>query len=166
MVQVQELSHALELAQAGEVVVGLRIAWERIARGQIFVGGGEVNGVREEDLVVDVDMLLHGLVRVQRRQLSFDDGLCTSGGRLQEVGVDLVDCSLLLDPLVDVFSWELVHDLELFVPVTHRFGIVAKQRRNRLAQVVCTRYFDGLLWLPDPWRRRHRDLCEEVWLGL
>lgn len=52
----------LHLLEAFNVVVRLRVARELVTRCQVFEARGSVHSIREEDLVVDVDVLLNGLV--------------------------------------------------------------------------------------------------------
>ena len=65
MVEVRDLD-ALQLLQAFDVVVGLSEGRELVCGGQVTVCERCVDGVAEEDLIVDVDVLLDRLIRVQR----------------------------------------------------------------------------------------------------
>ena len=118
-------------------MVRLGVAWERVAGGEVPVRCWEIDGVREENLVVDVDVLLNGLVWIQGSELALDNGLCPRCSSLQEVCIHLLDRSLLLDPLHHILSRELADNLILFIPVAHLFGVVAEERGYCLTQIIC-----------------------------
>jgi len=122
----------LQLLQSLHVVVGLREGWELIARSQVLVTERSVDSVGEKDLVVDVDVLLDGLVRVERGELAFNNGLGPLNGSFHEVLVHFKLCSVFLDSVKVGFRWEVLNNLELFVPVTHRSWVVPEQWANRL----------------------------------
>ena len=123
-------------------MVGLREAWELVARGQVVVAQWGVHGVREENLVVHIDVLLDGLVWVQRRQFTFNDGLRTSDRRLHEVLVHFELRAILLHALEVRLAGEVLDDLEFLVPFAHGSGVVAKEWANSLAHSFKVRYFN------------------------
>ena len=63
MVKLGDLD-ALQLLQALDVVVGLSEGRELVCGGQVTVCQRGVDGVAEEDLIVDVDVLFNGFVRI------------------------------------------------------------------------------------------------------
>ena len=64
MVQFRNLTR-FNLLKTLDVVVCLSEAWELLSRSEIFIGKGRVNSIREEDMVVDVDMLSDRLIWIQ-----------------------------------------------------------------------------------------------------
>ena len=90
---------SLELLEALDIVICLCEAGELVRRGEVFVGEGRVYRVREEYLIVDVDVLLNILVRIERSQLALNDGRGPLDGSFDEVLVYFELRAFLLHPL-------------------------------------------------------------------
>ena len=65
IVQVLKVSQSLKLLQTSKVMICLSKTRERIAGGEISVRCWKIDRIREEDLIVNINMLLHRLVRIQ-----------------------------------------------------------------------------------------------------
>ena len=79
IVQVLEISQSLKLLQPSKVMVCLSKTRERVAGGKVSIRCWKIDCIREEDLIVNINVLLHWLVGIQRGELAFYDGLGTSG---------------------------------------------------------------------------------------
>ena len=95
-------------------------------------------------------MLSDGLVGVQRGKFALDDGLCTLDGCVNEVLVHFLVCTVFLHALEVRFAGEGLHDLELFVPITHGRGVIAIERRDGLADTLKVGNLNLLLLRHEP----------------
>lgn len=100
-----------------EVMVGLSEGGIAVAGGRVGVAEREIHCETEEDLVVDVDMLTHGLVRVQRDDFTFDNCDRTLSCCVDKVTVHFSDSAVSLHPLNIVVDWEVLDNLEFLVPI-------------------------------------------------
>lgn len=117
-------------------MVRLGVRGITLQSGVVFVARGLINSETEEDLVVNVDMLAKGLIWVQRLNLAFNKSHGTGSRSSSEVCVDIRYSSVSLHSLNEVLTGEVLHNLELFVPVVHLLGVDTIQRNNRLAEGV------------------------------
>ena len=117
-------------------MVRLGVRGITLQSGVVFVARGLINSKTEEDLVVNVDMLAKGLIWVQRLYLAFNKSHGTGGRSSSKVCVDIRNSSVSLHSLNEVLAGEVLHNLELFVPVVHLLGVDTIQRHNRLAEGV------------------------------
>ena len=98
-------------------MVGLNEGGVAVAGGRVGVAEREVNSETKEDLVVNVHMLTHRLVRVQGNYFTFNNCDGTLSCRFNEVTVYFSDGAVSLHPLNIIFSGEVLDDLKLFVPI-------------------------------------------------
>jgi hypothetical protein len=64
IVQVLEISQSLKLLQPSKVMICLSKAWEWVAGGKVSVRCWKIDSIREEDLIVNINVLLHWLVGI------------------------------------------------------------------------------------------------------
>lgn len=133
-----------------EVVIRLGEWRVRIAGCGVRVAERDVDGEREENLVVDVDVLSHWLVRVQGYYFTFDNGDRSLGCGFDKVTVHFSDSTVFLHPLNVVINWEVLDDLELFVPIMELFQVDTMQGIYGLSENLWLAYFDDWLWWLDP----------------
>ena len=119
-----------------DIMVGLRVAGELLGRGAVTVAKGSVHGVREEDVIEDVDVLLDGLVRVKRQNLAFDYCLRTLLCCIQKVLVHFERGAFFLDSHQVGIAVKGAYNLELFIPLTDLFWVKAMQRNCCLADTL------------------------------
>ena len=73
-------------------------------------------------------MLAEGLIRVQRSHFAFDYCQSALGGGFEKVEIDFGYSSIFLHPLHEVLTREVLHNLELFIPIVHLFRINTEER--------------------------------------
>ena len=119
---------SLEHLQALDIVIGLRVAWELLCRGAVTVAQGCVNGVGEENVIEDVDVLLDGLIRIKGQDLALNYSLGSLYCRIHKVLVHFERGALFLNPHQVGVAVERADNLEFFIPLTDLLGVEAMQR--------------------------------------
>ncbi len=125
-VQALDVEH-LQLLEAQDVQVCLREGGVVLLRGQVAPALREIHGEAEEDVVVDEDLLLLRLVRVQSHQVAVNNRDRALDCGFQKVVVDFLDGSVPLHSLAEVFLREILDALELFIPVSDALGVKSVQ---------------------------------------
>ncbi len=98
-----------------------RIVLQRceVAEGRVvLICSNKVNCEREEYLIVNEDLLSRSFIWVQRGQVTTDNGDGTFYSCIQEIVIDLLNCSVTLDSLQECLFGEILDYLEFFIPVT------------------------------------------------
>lgn len=113
-------------------MVGLSPAWIVISRGEILKTVHQVDCKREENVVVDEDLLFLSFIRVKSRKIAFNNCNCSLCRSFQEVIVDFVDSSVFLCPLSKIISREVFDNLEFFIPISDTSWVEAIQRIHDL----------------------------------
>ena len=161
VVQVRHLDR-LELLKSFDVVVCLGEAGELICWGEIFVACWCVYCIREEYVVVNVDVLLHWFIWVQRCQFPLNYSLSSSDGCVGKVLVHFHVGAILLHSVHVRIRVESFDGLEFFVPISVLLWIVAMSWGDGLADTFRWGYFDLLFLLDEPWVHRVSNGRDEV----
>ena len=166
MVQALDIN-SLKESQTGEVMVWLS-KWRVVFfSSQISVWSRAINSIREEDLVVDINMRPQWFIWVQCLQLAINNCNRSLSRRLHEVIVSLGYIPINLEPLHEVFTSNGFKDLELFIPVPWVLGIKTVKWNKSLAHFIRSWNFDFLVVFEcEPAIIHWGALGQEVWVSL
>ncbi len=117
-------------------MVGLGEGGVAVAGGRVRVAEGKVYCETEEDLVVDIHVLTHCLVRVQWDDFTFDDCDRTLSCGFDKVTVHFSDSAVSLHPLNIVVDWEVLDNLEFFVPIVQLLQVHTMQGNYCLPKIL------------------------------
>jgi hypothetical protein len=149
-----------------EVMIRLGEGWVAVAGRGVRVTQWEINSETEENLVINVDVLAHRLVRVQRDDLTLDNGHGTFSRSFDEVTVHFSDSAVSLHSLDIVLAGEVLDNLELFVPVVQLLQVDSVKRHDCLAELFRLTDLNGLLGRFDPTNVSALRLGHKKWLSV
>jgi hypothetical protein len=104
-------------------MISLSEAWIILRTGKIFERINQVNSITEENVIIHEDLLSLSFIWVEWHQIAINDSLSTFYGCLQKVIIYFLDGSISLNSLNKAFSWEILNNLEFFIPVSNTLWI-------------------------------------------
>jgi len=113
-------------------MVGLSPAWVVVCSCEILEVLNDINGVTEEDVVVDIYLAFCWLIGVKRSEISLDNCDCSLRCSLKEVVVDLLNSSVSLCSLWQTVHWEVLDKLILLVPISDASRVQAVERIHNI----------------------------------
>jgi len=111
-------------------------------------------------------MVLEGLIWVQGTQFAFNNCSGSLSGGLDEVIVNAMSGSVLLNALQEVLSGESFGNLEFFIPVSHCLRVQSIQRHNCLTDFFHIGNLHLRFLFLNPAFTVNLDGSQEVWFRL